>query len=139
MSFYLGGKYLKSYTNNDMEKMGAKVAFTSVGTWMHIEYLGMEQIPWTNQYIFKISIPKVGIKMFDILTGEEFTKPIPAKYEPAPFDENYGREGVTTYWDKDNNVIVSGRYKSGEKWDGTFLEHDGFITTYREGVQTHKN
>lgn len=90
MTFYLGGNYLKSYTNDEMNQMCAKTEHAlGRGSRMNIEYLGVEQIPWTAQSVFKINIPKIGIKRFDILTGEEFTKPMPAKRKSAAFDESY--------------------------------------------------
>ncbi|MFT5467406.1 MAG: antitoxin component YwqK of YwqJK toxin-antitoxin module [Verrucomicrobiales bacterium] len=30
-----------------------------------------------------------------------------------PFDSEYRREGISTYWDADGKVISSGQYKDG--------------------------
>jgi antitoxin component YwqK of YwqJK toxin-antitoxin module len=139
MSFYLGGKHLISYTYEELEKMGAKFLLTSAGKIMNIEYQGTEQIPWTNQYIFKIGIPGIGVKRFDFLTGKEFSKSVVAKTQPAPFDDKYRRHGQETYWDENGKIISLGIYQHGEKWDGSFLEHDGSVSFYEKGKWVRTN
>lgn len=75
LRFYLGGKFLKSYTAQDLKGWGADFGYTVYGRRTSFTVLGQEQIPGTNDYIFSIEIK--GKKLsFDILTGTPY---VPAK------------------------------------------------------------
>jgi len=70
-SFYLGGKFLHSYTAEDLINWGANSWRSSEGR-MDFKVIGAEQIPGTNEYVFSIEIK--GKKLsFDILTGKPYT------------------------------------------------------------------
>lgn len=77
MNFYMGGKKLRSYTGEELEKMGLKRhVVMSHGNSGDFIVKGIEQIPRTNDYV--LSIEKVITKnktekiLLDITTGEPF-------------------------------------------------------------------
>lgn len=72
LAFYIGGKFLKSYSYVELQKLGVKTINKYCGTHLGLKILGQEQIPNTNDYVFKIEFESSGIKMFDITTGEIF-------------------------------------------------------------------
>lgn len=73
ISFYLGGKFLKAYTSQDLKGWGADV-WQRGGRGAIFQVLEQEQIPGTNEYVFSIEIK--GKKFsFDILTGKPYVKP----------------------------------------------------------------
>ena len=74
--FYLGGKHLKSYSTDDLIKMGAKTTFKRLNKERraNIEFLGCKQISRSNNYVFEIKINKTTIVQFDILTGLPYKK-----------------------------------------------------------------
>jgi hypothetical protein len=72
LSFYLGGKFLSSYTSRDLEKWGADVQLRFGSAIFKV--LGSEQIPGTNEYVFSIEIKGKKI-LFDILTGKPYIMP----------------------------------------------------------------
>lgn len=72
LSFYIGGKFLRSYTSQDLKAWGADV-WQRGGRSAIFKVLGAEQIPGTNDYVFSIEIK--GKKLsFDILTGKLYIK-----------------------------------------------------------------
>ncbi len=73
LSFYLGGKFLNSYTSQDLKEWGADV-WQRGGRGAIFKVLGEEQIPGTNEYVFSIEIKDKKFS-FDILTGKPYIKP----------------------------------------------------------------
>ncbi len=73
LSFYLGGKFLKSYTTSDLIKHGAhvpKVQRKDSGPHAVYKSIGCKQVPGTNDYYFAIEL-KNGITLkFNILNGK---------------------------------------------------------------------
>lgn len=81
LSFYLGGKFLNSYTSQDLKAWGADV-WQRGGRSAIFKVLGQEQIPGTNDYVFSIEIK--GKKFsFDILTGKPFIARLSSQVKPA--------------------------------------------------------
>ncbi len=82
LAFYMGGKFLKSYSRTELTKFGVKstneFGVKSIneycGVHLNLKLLGQEQVPNTNDYVFKIEFESSGIKSFDITTGEIFSK-----------------------------------------------------------------
>ena len=83
-SFYIGGEYLKIYTTHDLMAMGAKVSFKSLDGSKRpdIEFLECQQIPRTNEYVFRVKISDNKTIKFDILTGELYKENV--EQENAP-------------------------------------------------------
>jgi len=85
LAFYVGGKSIRAYTGQDLEKMGLKRKVATLfsrrsGTFM---VLGICQIPRTNHYVLKIDkIAQAGndleTLLLDITTGKIFS-PEPEK------------------------------------------------------------
>lgn len=81
LSFYLGGKFLKSYTVKDLVALGVKQEpLEKRGkdeSRQRLDYkvLGCEQVPNTNAYRFSIMVPDGKKVMFDIVTGQVVTTP----------------------------------------------------------------
>lgn len=69
LSFYLGGKFLISYSTKDLANMGVGTYSGVDGIWADFKPLGCEQIPGTNDYGFVIEARNRRIR-FDILTGK---------------------------------------------------------------------
>lgn len=74
LSFYMGGNLLKSYSHIELKRFGLKSVNNYCGVHLGLKILGQEQVPNTNDYVFKIEFESSDIKMFDITTGEIFNK-----------------------------------------------------------------
>ena len=74
VAFYIGGNLLKSYSHSELKKLGLRSIDKYCGVRLGLKILGQEQIPNTNDYVFKIEFESSGIRMFDITTGELFNK-----------------------------------------------------------------
>jgi hypothetical protein len=69
VSFYLGGKLLKSYTTRELVELGAEESMTRQGHGANYKVVGCEQVPGTNRYLFVIE-GKGGRRIsIDIITG----------------------------------------------------------------------
>jgi hypothetical protein len=77
-SFYLGDKFLRSYTTANLVKLGAKVepdasaiegdlGASSTRAVYHVE--GCKQVWGTNDYCFSVKLDETRTLVFDILTG----------------------------------------------------------------------
>lgn len=75
LSFYLGGKFLKSWTTADLQRLGAEVDYWYGSAKRAVfQIIGCEQIPLTNEYVFTIQLAKDKKLSFDILTGDLYRK-----------------------------------------------------------------
>lgn len=74
LAFYIGGVFLKSYSHAELMKLGVRSINKYCGVHLGLKILGQEQMPNTNDYVFKIEFESSGIKMFDITTGNLFSK-----------------------------------------------------------------
>ena len=77
LSFYIGGKFLKSYTVKDLVALGANSPgqdhrkFTDeIRLSLEYKVLPCEQVPTTNDYRFAIQVAGDKKILFDILTGD---------------------------------------------------------------------
>jgi len=70
LSFYIGGKFLKSYSHNDLKAFGVTSIVEGCGTQMDLRIVGQEQVPGTNKYVFKVDFLSAKVKRFDIMTGD---------------------------------------------------------------------
>ncbi len=72
-SFHLGGEHLKTYTTEDMVKMGANIPSKKGDGGdkrAEIEFSGCNQVPGTNDYVFVVAVNGSKTIQFNILTGE---------------------------------------------------------------------
>lgn len=74
LEFYMGGKFLKRYSLAALKGLGIKTINTYCALQLDLKILGQEQMPNTNDYVFKIDFGSSSIKMFDITTGELVSK-----------------------------------------------------------------
>ncbi len=74
LSFYLGGKHLRTYTSKDLSEMGLiREVVLSYGVPGDFKIIGVQQIPGTNDNDYVFSLQKEDnskIISFDITTGE---------------------------------------------------------------------
>ncbi len=71
LGFWLGGKLLKTWTIDELKRLGAEEAFGKPGGRMAaFQVLGCQQIPGSNEYVFVIQVSKEKKLSFDILTGD---------------------------------------------------------------------
>jgi hypothetical protein len=78
VSFYLGGKLLKSYTSRELVELGAEEPMTRQGyEGANYKVVGCEQVPGTNRYLFVIEGKGKRRISFDIVTGN--CEPAPVK------------------------------------------------------------
>jgi len=72
LSFYLGGKLLKSYTTADLVKLGARTARSSADLGPRAIYKPIEcrQVPNTNDYYFAIDLENGTTLRFNVLNGK---------------------------------------------------------------------
>ena len=77
VSFYLGGKLLKSYTTRELVELGAEESMARHGRDGAIyRVVGCEQVPGTNRYLFVIE-GKGGRRItFDITSGKPDPAPV---------------------------------------------------------------
>jgi len=71
-SFYLGGKLLKAWTTQELVDLGARVGAHKLNfeKRAYLQYLGCEQIPGSNHYVFEVKLLPDKVLRFDILTGK---------------------------------------------------------------------
>ena len=70
LRFCFGGQVLKSYTTDDLLKLGAEAEVTSTdGRAAAYRIIGADQIPGTNEYDFVIQLKNRTLRI-DITTGE---------------------------------------------------------------------
>ena len=78
ITFYLGGKQLKSYTTSELLTLGARLnrkhTDADEGDGAIFQATGSEQIPGTDEYVFSIIVSENKKLSFDILTGELYKK-----------------------------------------------------------------
>lgn len=75
LSFYLGSKFLKSWTTAELKRLGAEVSPNPYGAKRAVfQVVGCEQIPNTNEYVFILQFGKDKKVSFDILTGDQYRK-----------------------------------------------------------------
>lgn len=133
-SFYIGGKFLKSYSTKDLVEFGGEkgdfIARSTDGTkGADYEVLGFE---WKgNNSFFTIRVPNGNKIRFDINTGEVYTKPLPVKTS-YPYNKEGKKIGEWKWWDEEGYLIASGSYADGQPWEGTFFI-DGEIKVYKNG------
>jgi hypothetical protein len=76
LSFYLGGKLLKSWSTTDLQKLGATVDWAKAEKPMvrgaEFQLGGWEQIDNSNEYVFSVQFAGGKKVSFDILTGEVY-------------------------------------------------------------------
>jgi hypothetical protein len=74
LSFYFGGKLLRSWTTVDLQKLGVPVGLAGedgpATPCAEFRLGGCEQIPGSNEYVFRIQFAGDKTASFDILTGE---------------------------------------------------------------------
>lgn len=72
LSFYIGGKLLKSYTTADLVKLGARTARSSADLGPRALYkpIACKQVPSTNDYYFGIDFGNGTILRFNVLNGK---------------------------------------------------------------------
>ena len=99
LSFYLGGKLLKSWTTAQLQSLGADDVVEKPGE-RHamIQVLGCEQIPGSNESVFIIQIANAKKLSFDILTGDLYVNDS-AKHPSKSFEQRNVNEKneITTY------------------------------------------
>ena len=111
-SFYINGRFLKSYSTKDIVELGGDreqekktlIKITGYDLRADYEVLGTE-CGWLN-YNDCFSIIKFpnGKKMrFDIRTGEVYAKPLPVRYE-HPSDKDGKKIGEHKWWDENDNL-----------------------------------
>ena len=72
-SFYLGGKFLKSWTTADLQRLGVEISPNANGAKRAVfQVAGCEQIPNSNHYVFMLQFGKDKTISFDILTGGQY-------------------------------------------------------------------
>jgi len=71
LSFYLGGKLLKSYTTSELVALGARTGRSSADLGPRAIYRTMkcEQVPNTNDYHFGLDLGNGKLLRFNVLTG----------------------------------------------------------------------
>ena len=76
LSFYLGGKLLRSWSTADLQKLGATVGWATEEEPMtrraQFQVGGWEQIDNSNEYVFSVQFAGGKKVSFDILTGEVY-------------------------------------------------------------------
>jgi len=76
LSFYLGGKHLKSWSTADLQKLGTTVGWVKAEKPMvrgaEFQLDGWEQIDNSNEYVFSVQFADGKKVSFDILTGEVY-------------------------------------------------------------------
>lgn len=74
LSFYLGGKFLRSWSTAELEKLGIPAGLameeTSGARRAFFQFLGWKQIDNSNEYVFSIGFSDGKRASFDILTGD---------------------------------------------------------------------
>jgi len=133
-SFYIGGRFLKSYTHSYLVKLGAEshsLKTADGGVLTEYEVLGFKNLPfYANKGYFEIKL-KGGKKIrFDVNTGEILTDPVPFKRTGNRTD---GKEnGEWKYWDENGRLIIKGTYDKGKPLNGTFWR-EGAVELYKDG------
>jgi len=76
LSFYLGGKLLRSWSTTDLQKLGATVDWVRAEKPMvrgaEFQLGGWEQIDNSNEYVFSVQFSGGKKVSFDVLTGEVY-------------------------------------------------------------------
>ncbi|HOX56393.1 MAG TPA: hypothetical protein P5205_07085 [Candidatus Paceibacterota bacterium] len=124
LSFYLGGKHLRSWTTADLQELGATVggAMEAEPVTRRAEFQlgGWEQIDNSNEYVFSIQFAGGKKVSFDILTGGVYR---PHKLSPeqakALADEAARSKGIKL----ENYVLSTAQFDSRKDGWQLFYNH----------------